>query len=222
MSVKQKDVPGAGDDGARENPEKSDGVAQEAAVEMPGVAPAVESQVGTPAPPTVAVAAMPEGNGARGAETATEQPVEKKTEAPGNKPGVLVPQVGGVRITPSSPLMQPVQVPEVLPLLPVREQVGFPGSVMPLTVGRPRSKKLLDDALTADKIIGAVTQKSEHVEDPGPGDLYPVGTASLVLKMIRSPEGHLNILTHGLVRFRIVEVVGTEPYLKARVEILPD
>src|SRR5205085_4161815 len=120
------------------------------------------------------------------------------------------------------PLMQPVQVPEVLPLLPVRESVGFPGSVMPLTIGRPRSKKLLDDALTADKIIGAITQKNEHAEDPLPADLYPIGTASLVLKMIRSAEGHLNILTHGLVRFRVLEIVGTEPYLKARVEILPD
>jgi ATP-dependent Lon protease len=100
--------------------------------------------------------------------------------------------------------------------------VGFPGSVMPLTIGRPRSKQLLDEALTAEKIIGVVTQRNENTEDPAHSDLYSIGTASLVLKMVRSPDGHLNILVHGLVRFRILEVVATEPYFRARVEILAD
>jgi ATP-dependent Lon protease len=142
----------------------------------------------------------------------------------------------GVRITPSAPLMQAIQVPEVLPLLPVREAVAFPGSVMPLTVGRARSRRLLDEALTADKIIGVITQRNESMDDPAAGDLYGVGTASLILKMVRGQDailaavgsdgagsgGHVNILTHGLVRFRVVEVVGTEPYLRAKVEILQD
>jgi ATP-dependent Lon protease len=128
-----------------------------------------------------------------------------------------------VRVTPfPSPLVQAVQVPEILSLLPVRGSVGFPGAVMPLTVGRPKSKKLLDDVLTTDKIVGVITQRNEAHEDPNPQDLYPYGTASLVLKMVRGPEGNANILTHGLVRFRIVEVVETEPYLRAKVEVLPD
>src|SRR5437899_6170770 len=100
--------------------------------------------------------------------------------------------------------MQPIQVPDVLPLLPVRGAVGFPGAVMPLTIGRPKSKKLLDDALPADKIIGVITQRNETNEDPTPADLYSLGTASLVLKMLRLPGegggGHVNILVHGLVR----------------------
>src|SRR5437762_2045716 len=119
-------------------------VAAEAAVEMPEVAPAVEKPLSPPA----VVAAMQEGNPADGVPAVAATSAEKEAEAPAGKAGVVVPQVGGVRVTPTSPLMQPVQVPETLPLLPVREQVGFPGSVMPLTVGRPRSKKLLDDALT--------------------------------------------------------------------------
>ncbi len=130
---------------------------------------------------------------------------------------------GGVRITPvASPLMQAVQVPEVLPLLPVRGSVSFPGSVLPLTVGRPKSKKLLDEALTADKIVGVITQRNESVDDPGVQDLYSYGTASLVLKMMRGQDGNASILTNGLVRFRVVEIVGTEPYLRAKVEILQD
>jgi ATP-dependent Lon protease len=143
----------------------------------------------------------------------------------GGKPpgGDVPPAGGGVRITPvPSPLLQSVQVPDVLPLLPVRASVGFPGSVMPLTIGRPRSKQLLDEALTAEKIIGVVTQRNEAIEDPAAGDLYGVGTASLVLKMIRTAEGHLNILTHGLVRFRVLEIVGDDPYFRAKVEILAD
>jgi ATP-dependent Lon protease len=129
----------------------------------------------------------------------------------------------GVRIAPvASPLMQAIQVPDTLALLPVRGSVGFPGSVMPLTIGRPRSKHLLDEALTAEKIIGVITQRNEAVEDPAAADLYAVGTASLVLKMIRTAEGHYNILTHGLVRFRVVEILGSEPYFRAKVEILPD
>ncbi|MGN6369840.1 MAG: endopeptidase La [Phycisphaerae bacterium] len=119
-------------------------------------------------------------------------------------------------------MMQAVQVPEVLALLPVRGAVSFPGAVMPLTIGRPRSKKLLDEALTADKIVGIITQRNEAHEDPEPKDLYGFGTASLVLKMIRTQDGNANILTHGLVRFRIVEVVETEPYMRAKVEILQD
>ena len=161
-----------------------------------------------PAPPTPAAPAP----------GAPSEPIEKR------QPKIDNPRrPGGVRITPvPSPLMQPVEVPEVLPLLPVRGSVGFPGAVMPLTIGRPKSKRLLDEALTADKIIGVVTQRNESTEDPNPQDLYPFGTASLVLKMIRNAEGQANILTHGLVRFRILEIVETEPYLRAKVEILPD
>ncbi len=130
---------------------------------------------------------------------------------------------GGVKITPvQSPLIQAIQVPDTLALLPVRGSVAFPGAVLPLTVGRPKSRKMLDDALTREKIIGVITQRNDAVEDPNPQDLFEIGTASLVLKMVKAPEGHLNILTHGLVRFRIVEILETEPFIRAKVEILQD
>ncbi len=195
-------------------------VAEEPAAKPPEpVAPAVADV------PAVPVAENPVGEKPVAEKTPAEKPVPEKIETPKpkNENGG-----GGVRITPSSPLIQPIQVPEVLALLPVRESVGFPGSVMPLTVGRPRSKRLLDEALTAEKIIGVITQRNESVEDPSPEDLYKIGTASLVLKMVRAPDPagggavHLNILTHGLVRFRVVEITETEPYLRAKVEILPD
>ena len=168
-----------------------------------------------PSPPEVPAASVDEK---------VVEPVAEKPEA-AEVPVTPSPVSSGtsVRVTPfPSPLVQAVQVPEILSLLPVRGSVGFPGAVMPLTVGRPKSKKLLDDALTADKIVGVITQRNEAHEDPNPQDLYPYGTASLVLKMVRGSEGNANILTHGLVRFRILEVVETEPYLRAKVEVLQD
>jgi len=146
-----------------------------------------------------------------------EAPVESEKQSKPEQPE----KPGGVRVV-TAPMMQAVQVPEILAILPVRGAVSFPGAVLPLTIGRPRSKKLLDDALTADKIVGVVTQRNEAHEDPDPKDLYSYGTASLVLKMIRAADGNANILTHGLVRFRILDLVETEPYLRARVEILQD
>ena len=142
--------------------------------------------------------------------------------APGSAPAV-VSGGGGVRIANvATPMLQQIRVPEELPLLPVRAAVAFPGAVMPLTVGRPKSRRVLDDVLPGEKIIGVITQKNESVEDPNPQDLYPMGTAALVLKMLRMPEGHVNIIVHGLVRFRVKEILGTEPFIRARVEIIPD
>ena len=100
--------------------------------------------------------------------------------------------------------------------------MGFPGSVMPLTIGRRAGPGLLDEALTADKIIGAITQRNESAEDPQPQDLYSYGTASLILKMVRSPEGRASILTHRLGAFRVLEIIETEPYMRAKVEVIPD
>ncbi|HVS71436.1 MAG TPA: endopeptidase La [Phycisphaerae bacterium] len=148
------------------------------------------------------------------AEAPGSPPAEKES-APAERPGV---RISGV----NSPLMQAIHIPDELAILPIRGQVAFPGAVMPLSVGREKTRRLLDEALTAEKIIGLVTQKNEAQEDPAPGDLYTMGVASLVLKMARAEEGHVNILVHGLVRFRIREILTTEPYVRAKVEILTD
>jgi len=143
------------------------------------------------------------------AEAARETVVEAAPDAPSGR-------------TVNMPLLQQIQVPDVLPILPVRGAVGFPGAVMPLTVGRPKSRRLLDEVLPGEKIIGVMTQKNETVDDPAKGDLYQLGTASLVLKLLRMPEGHVNIVVHGLVRFKIEKILQEEPYITAKVSLIPD
>ena len=148
--------------------------------------------------------------------TALTDPVSKTATA------VPIPADPGIGRNVNTPLLQQIRVPEILPILPVRGSVSFPGAVMPLAVGRPKSKRLLDEVLPGEKIVGVLTQRNESVDEPLPSDLYQIGTAVLVLKMLRMPEGHLNIITHGLVRFKVEEIVATEPYIKARITILPD
>ncbi|NNM85071.1 MAG: endopeptidase La [Phycisphaerales bacterium] len=122
----------------------------------------------------------------------------------------------------SGPLVHQVRIPDELPILPVREAVAFPGAVIPLAIGRDSSRRLLDDVMPGEKIIGVVTQKSELVENPQPSDLYTMGTVAIVLKMLRAPEGHQSIVVHGLVRFKILEVISQDPYMKAKVQLLQD
>ncbi len=124
--------------------------------------------------------------------------------------------------TVTGPLVHQVRIPDELPILPVREAVAFPGAVIPLAIGRDSSRRLLDDVMPGEKIIGVVTQKSELVENPQPSDLYTMGTVAIVLKMLRAPEGHQSIVVHGLVRFKILEVVSQDPYMKAKVQLLQD
>jgi len=153
-------------------------------------------------------------------EKENQSPATKKPVAEPAKTPASADALQATAVTP--PLLQQIQVPNVLPILPVRASVGFPGAVMPLTVGRPASRKMLDDVLPADKIIGVLAQRNETIEEPKPSDLFQIGTASLILKMLRQPEGHVNIIVHGLVRFKVEEIIQTEPYLKARVTVLAD
>jgi ATP-dependent Lon protease len=117
---------------------------------------------------------------------------------------------------------QRLTIPNSLPVLPIRNLVVFPGTVMPLNVGRPKSKALLDEVMPAEKLVGVVTQKNPEVEDPGMDDLYPVGVACMILKLFKLPDGNQSIIVHGLARFRILGVDQTEPFAVVRVEILED
>jgi len=112
------------------------------------------------------------------------------------------------------------RLPEVIGILPIRSAVAYPGTVMPLAIGRSRSRQLIRDTTPHKTIFGLVTQHDSAVEEPGPEDLYQVGTAASVLKVIKMPQGSMNVIVHGIARFRIIEYVGTEPYLKARVELI--
>lgn len=91
---------------------------------------------------------------------------------------------------------------------------------MPLAVGRQRSKRLITDVAPQETIFGLIAQKNSEIDDPGADDLYTVGTAVSVLKVINMPQGSVNIIVHGIARFRVLKYVATEPYLKAQVELL--
>src|SRR5688572_7252934 len=117
---------------------------------------------------------------------------------------------------------QRLVLPNVIPILPIRNIVVFPGTVMPLNVGRAKSKALLDEVMPGEKMVGVVTQKNADVEDPGYNDLYTVGVACMILKLFKLPDGNQSIIVHGLARFRLLEVVQNEPFTTGRIEVLED
>jgi ATP-dependent Lon protease len=112
------------------------------------------------------------------------------------------------------------QIPEELAILPLRGFVVFPGTIVPLNVQRPGSIKLLDETLPRTKVIGLLAQRDETKEDPKPPDLYHVGTAALVLKLIRQSETNVLVIVQGLRRFALRKIVATEPYLRAEVDLV--
>jgi ATP-dependent Lon protease len=117
---------------------------------------------------------------------------------------------------------QRTTLPHVLPLLPIRNIVVFPGTVMPLNVGRAKSKAVLDEVMPGEKIIGVCTQKSPDVEDPQYPDLHTVGVACVILKLFKLPDGNQSIIVHGLTRFRLLSIEQTEPFATGRIEVLED
>jgi ATP-dependent Lon protease len=114
------------------------------------------------------------------------------------------------------------KIPDELALLPLRNTVLFPGVVLPITVGRDKSIKAVNDAYKADKLIGVVAQKDSTIEDPNLVDLTDVGTVARIVKLIKMPDGGTTIIIQGRKRFKISEVVSEDPYFKARIELLQD
>ncbi len=118
------------------------------------------------------------------------------------------------------------EMPEVLPILTVRNTVLFPGVVIPITVGRSKSIKLVKKAHEGDRTIGVIAQENSKNEDPDVSDLYKVGTVAKILRMVVLPDGNTTIIIQGKRRFRLGEVVEKTPYLIAKIhvitEVLPD
>ncbi|HMB21574.1 MAG TPA: endopeptidase La [Anaerolineales bacterium] len=112
--------------------------------------------------------------------------------------------------------------PEILPILPLRGVVVYPQTAVPLTVGQPRSIKLVDEVVGGDKLVGLVAATNPELESPGPNDLYRVGTVAIVHRLLRAPDGTLRLLVQGMDRFRLGEFVSEEPYLKAKIELAPE
>src|SRR5687768_6640325 len=117
---------------------------------------------------------------------------------------------------------QRLTVPNILPILPIRNIVVFPGTVMPLNVGRSKSKALLDEVMPGEKIIGVVTQRNSEVEDPKFDDLHHVGVACMILKLFKLPDGNQSIIVHGLTRFRLLGLDSNDPFAVGRIEVLED
>src|SRR3990172_1162895 len=109
-----------------------------------------------------------------------------------------------------------------LPILPVRDTVLFPNAILPLTVGRESSLKLVAELKEEEKFVGVVAQRDARVDNPQPVDLYQIGTAAFVHKIIRLPNQSLFVFVEGLQRIAVLEVIQQEPYLKARVQQLSD
>jgi ATP-dependent Lon protease len=111
-----------------------------------------------------------------------------------------------------------VQVPTILPVLPIRGTVVFPGTVMPLGVGRPASRRMLDESLSKSKHIALITQRDEEDEEPSADGLYDIGTVGTVHKLMRQPDESVTILVHGLTRIRVKRYEQTKPFFRVEVE----
>jgi ATP-dependent Lon protease len=113
-------------------------------------------------------------------------------------------------------------VPDILSILPLRGTVLFPHAVTPLGAGRRASVRLIEDALAGSRVVGCVMQRDPGQETPGPGDLHPVGTITVLHKALKQPDGSMRLVVQGLERFRVLEVVEEVPFMRARIERLPD
>jgi ATP-dependent Lon protease len=124
--------------------------------------------------------------------------------------------VGGTPIQDSTPV-----IPDRIPLLPIRNSVVFPGTVMPLGVNREKSKRLMDAVLASEsKMLAVVTQKSADIENPTFEDIYRTGVACIVMKLLRMRDGSQNAIINGLIRVRVEELIQTEPYWIARISVI--
>lgn len=110
------------------------------------------------------------------------------------------------------------ETPDILSILPLRNTVLFPGVVIPITVGRDKSIKLIKDAYRGDRIIGVVSQRDVGIEDPAFDQLNEVGTVALIIKMLQMPDGNTTVIIQGKQRFRLNEEVQSDPYIKASIQ----
>jgi ATP-dependent Lon protease len=139
----------------------------------------------------------------------------------------IVPQVVGVGETQREAGAESAnlegQIPTVLPILPLRGLVVYPQTAVPLTIGQPRSIRLVDDVVAGEsRLIGLISSQDPELETPEPKDLFPVGTVALVHRLFRAPDGTIRLVVQGLARFRITAYQQLEPYLKAQIELNPE
>ncbi|MFN2342965.1 MAG: LON peptidase substrate-binding domain-containing protein, partial [Desulfonatronovibrio sp.] len=115
-----------------------------------------------------------------------------------------------------------LDIPSTLPLLPVRDIVVFNYMILPLFVGRDKSVQAIDSALNKNRYMLISAQKDEQVENPGPDDVYKVGTVGLIMRMLKMPDGRLKVLVQGIGKAKIKKFVQNEPFDVVEVEMLKD
>lgn len=113
-------------------------------------------------------------------------------------------------------------IPDVLPLIPLRDMVVFPHLVVPLFIGRSKSLKALEEAMKLSHYVALVAQKQGEVEDPKPEDLYEFGCVALIMQELKLPEGAAKALVEGVKRFRLLDVLQTEPFVSVRIDLIED
>src|SRR6266496_2452825 len=118
---------------------------------------------------------------------------------------------------------QPVEIPDVLPILPLRNSVLFPGSIIPIDVGRRKSVRLIEEAISKERpVIGILTQKDARTEDPGENDMYTTGCAARILKVIKLAKDNFSVILQGVARVKIQDYLAHDPFITAKVQAAAD
>jgi len=119
---------------------------------------------------------------------------------------------------PGEPQEEAIKIPDVLPVLPLKDTVVFPYIILPLSVGRDKSVLAVDRALSESRVIMLVAQRDAAMDNPGEPDLFEIGTAAVIMRMLKLPDGRIRILVQGLSRARVQHISQVEPYLQAKIE----
>lgn len=117
---------------------------------------------------------------------------------------------------------QSSELPVSVPILPLRGLVVYPQTAVPLTIGQPRSIRLVDDVTAGEKFVGLISSQDPDIENPGPDQLYHTGTLAIIHRLFRAPDTTIRLLVQGIARFRVKEYTSTEPYLQATIEVSPE
>ncbi len=147
--------------------------------------------------------------------------MQLESDTPGQT-AITVPQTSNAEQVSDDDQTQ-LKIPDNLPVLPLRGLVVYPETAVPLTIGQPRSIRLVDDVVAGeDRLIGLVTSKDPDLEIPEPKDLYEVGTVAMIHRLFRAPDGTIRLLVQGTARFKLGEFTQHEPYLKAQIHLIPE
>ena len=133
----------------------------------------------------------------------------------GSDPAIQIVEAGDVEDAVRESQERPL--PAALPVLPLRDMVTYPDTLTPLAVGQERSIKLVNDVLSGERTLVMATSRDASLDEPGPGDLYDVGVAGVVARMLKVPDGSVRILVQGTHRVRLGEFIAEKPYLVARI-----